>query len=74
MFRIMFLHAFLFAAIGGEYMSLKTAGNLSTLFDVGGIVGGIIAGYNSDKFKERAMTAATFMSTAIPECLCTIPM
>ncbi|XP_010518705.1 PREDICTED: putative glycerol-3-phosphate transporter 4 [Tarenaya hassleriana] len=56
-------------AIGGEYMSVKSAGNLSTLFDVGGIVGGILAGYISDKFKARATTAATFMYTAIPAML-----
>ncbi|CAG7886877.1 unnamed protein product [Brassica rapa] len=55
--------------IGGEYMSVKTAGNLSTLFDVGGIVGGILAGYVSDKFKARATTAATFMYAAIPAML-----
>ncbi|CDY65877.1 BnaAnng21220D [Brassica napus] len=55
--------------IGGEYMSVKTAGNLSTLFDAGGIVGGILAGYVSDKFKARATTAATFMYAAIPAML-----
>ncbi|KAL1220806.1 putative glycerol-3-phosphate transporter 4 [Cardamine amara subsp. amara] len=55
--------------IGGEYVSVKTAGNLSTLFDVGGIVGGILAGYISDKFKARATTAATFMYAAIPAML-----
>ncbi|KAF8412460.1 hypothetical protein HHK36_000424 [Tetracentron sinense] len=53
-------------AIGGEYMSVKSAGNLSTLFDVGGIVGGILAGYISDKLKARAITAASFMYAAIP--------
>lgn len=47
-------------------MSDKTAGDLSTLFDVGGIVGGILAGYISDKLKARAITAATFMYAAIP--------
>lgn len=55
--------------IGGEYLSVKTAGNLSTLFDVGGIFGGIIAGYISDKLKARATTAATFMYAAIPSML-----
>lgn len=55
--------------IGGEYMSVKTAGNLSTLFDVGGIAGGILAGYISDKLKARATTAATFMYAAIPSML-----
>lgn len=53
-------------AIGGEYVSVKSAGNLSTLFDVGGIVGGIVAGHLSDKLKARAITAATFMYAAIP--------
>ncbi|KAI7995337.1 putative glycerol-3-phosphate transporter 4 [Camellia lanceoleosa] len=53
-------------AIGGEYISVKSAGNLSTLFDVGGIVGGILAGYISDKLNARAITAASFMYAAIP--------
>ncbi|KAF1862313.1 hypothetical protein Lal_00026840 [Lupinus albus] len=52
--------------IGGEYLSVKSAGNLSTLFDVGGIVGGILAGYISDKLSARAITAASFMYAAIP--------
>ncbi|XVF51835.1 hypothetical protein PTKIN_Ptkin04bG0216200 [Pterospermum kingtungense] len=55
--------------IGGKYMSVKSAGNLSTLFDVGGIFGGILAGYISDKLNARATTAATFMSAAIPSML-----
>lgn len=50
-------------------MSVKSAGNLSTLFDVGGIVGGILAGYISDKLKARATTAASFMYAAIPSML-----
>ncbi|WCJ25792.1 Glucose-6-phosphate exchanger SLC37A2 [Euphorbia peplus] len=52
--------------IGGEYVSVKSAGNLSTLFDVGGIVGGVLAGYLSDKLKARASTAASFTYLAIP--------
>ncbi|KAK8658239.1 hypothetical protein V6N13_036449 [Hibiscus sabdariffa] len=55
--------------IGGEYMSVKSAGNLSTLFDVGGIVGGILAGYISDKLNARATTAASFMFAAIPSMI-----
>lgn len=55
--------------IGGVYVSVKSAGNLSTLFDVGGIVGGIIAGHLSDKLHARAITAATFMYLAIPSML-----
>ncbi|GAA0175194.1 transporter [Lithospermum erythrorhizon] len=56
-------------AIDGQYMSVKSAGNLSTLFDVGGIVGGILAGYISDKLRARATTAATFLYAAIPAML-----
>ncbi|CAI9759462.1 unnamed protein product [Fraxinus pennsylvanica] len=56
-------------AIEGQYMSVKSAGNLSTLFDVGGIVGGVLAGYISDVFKARAITAASFMYVAIPVML-----
>ncbi|WJX94781.1 hypothetical protein P8452_76167 [Trifolium repens] len=55
--------------IGGKYMSVKSAGNLSTLFDVGGIFGGILAGYMSDKLSARAITAATFMYASIPAML-----
>ncbi|KAJ8470750.1 hypothetical protein OPV22_025093 [Ensete ventricosum] len=53
-------------AIGGEYLSVKSAGNLSTLFDVGGIIGGILAGFISDQLNARATTAATFVYLAIP--------
>ena len=60
---------FHFAEIGGDFVSVKSAGNLSTLFDVGGIVGGIIAGHLSDKLNARATTAATFMYAAIPSML-----
>lgn len=55
--------------IGGEYFSVKSAGNLSTMFDVGGIFGGVLAGYISDKLNARATTAAGFMSAAIPSML-----
>lgn len=47
-------------------MSVKCAGNLSALFDVGGIFGGILAGYISDRLHARAITAASFMYAAIP--------
>lgn len=55
-----------FAAINGEYLSNEAAGNLSTLFDVGGVVGGILAGHISDRLGARAITAASFMYCAIP--------
>ena len=42
------------------------SGTLSTLFDVGGVVGGILAGHISDRLDARAITAASFMYCAIP--------
>ncbi|XVF54968.1 hypothetical protein PTKIN_Ptkin05aG0223200 [Pterospermum kingtungense] len=53
-------------AIEGKYLSNDTAGNLSTFFDVGGVLGGILAGHISDRLDARAITAATFMYCAIP--------
>ncbi|KAK2975827.1 hypothetical protein RJ640_022844 [Escallonia rubra] len=53
-------------AIDGKYLSNEAAGNLSTLFDVGGVVGGILAGHISDRLDARAITAASFMYCAIP--------
>ncbi|KAF5480258.1 hypothetical protein F2P56_001021 [Juglans regia] len=53
-------------AIDGKYLSSTTAGNLSTLFDVGGVLGGILAGHISDRLDARAITAASFMYCAIP--------
>lgn len=55
-----------FAAIDGKYLSSETSGNLSTLFDVGGVLGGILAGHISDRLNARAITAASFMYCAIP--------
>ncbi|EPS71682.1 hypothetical protein M569_03074, partial [Genlisea aurea] len=53
-------------AIEGKYLSSEDAGNLSTMFDVGGVVGGILAGHISDRIGARATTAASFMYCAIP--------
>ena len=47
-------------------MSAASAGYLSVLFDVGGIIGGILAGFISDHLNARATTAAVFMYLAIP--------
>ncbi|KAF2315107.1 hypothetical protein GH714_038172 [Hevea brasiliensis] len=56
---------FLLATILSE-PDRNSAGNLSTLFDFGGIVGGILAGYISDKLRAGAITATSFMYAAIP--------
>ncbi|XP_010264255.1 PREDICTED: putative glycerol-3-phosphate transporter 1 [Nelumbo nucifera] len=53
-------------AIDGKYLSDETAGNLSTVFDIGGVLGGILAGHISDHLDARAITAASFMYCAIP--------
>ncbi|XP_073142742.1 putative glycerol-3-phosphate transporter 1 [Henckelia pumila] len=53
-------------AVGGRYLSNEEAGNLSTMFDVGGVIGGILAGHISDRLGARAITAASFMYCAIP--------
>ncbi|PIN25237.1 Permease of the major facilitator superfamily [Handroanthus impetiginosus] len=53
-------------AIDARYLTNEESGNLSTLFDVGGVVGGILAGHISDSSDARAITAASFMYCAIP--------
>ena len=52
--------------IGGEYLSAAKAGELSTLFDIGGVIGGILAGYLSDKYNARSMVSAGFVYASIP--------
>lgn len=55
--------------IQGEYLSDTTAGNLSTVFDLGGTLGGILAGYLSDRMNARAIVAASFTYAALPALL-----
>lgn len=52
--------------IGGKSISPTEAANLSTLFDVAGIAGGIVAGYLSDRTKKSGTIAATFLVLAVP--------
>jgi len=52
--------------IGGVYLSAAKAGELSTLFDIGGVVGGVLAGYVSDRFNARSLTSAGFVYLSIP--------
>jgi OPA family glycerol-3-phosphate transporter-like MFS transporter 1/2 len=52
--------------IGGEYLTAAKAGELSTLFDIGGVAGGILAGYVSDRFNARSLTSAGFVYLSIP--------
>ncbi|XP_041067902.1 glucose-6-phosphate exchanger SLC37A1 isoform X1 [Carcharodon carcharias] len=49
-----------------EHFDAKKAGDLSTLFDVGGIIGGILAGVISDHTKKRATTCGVMLLLAAP--------
>ncbi|KAI3711725.1 hypothetical protein L1987_70268 [Smallanthus sonchifolius] len=53
-------------AVAGVQLSHKTAGILSTIFDIGGVVGGILAGYISDLIDARAVTSIVFLTLSIP--------
>ncbi|XP_054989991.1 glucose-6-phosphate exchanger SLC37A2 isoform X2 [Sorex araneus] len=48
------------------HFSAKEAGDLSTLFDVGGIIGGILAGLISDYTNGRATTCTIMLILAAP--------
>lgn len=52
--------------VGGETLSPTKAGNLSILFDVGGVMGGVVAGYLSDCTRASALVSTGFVYTAIP--------
>lgn len=54
------------AAVAGVHLSHKAAGILSTVFDVGGVVGGILAGFISDVIEARAITSIIFLLLSIP--------
>ena len=42
------------------------AGYLSTIFDIGGVIGGIIAGHLSDKYNVNAIIAVVLVYCAVP--------
>lgn len=52
------------ASVG--HMDARHAGDLSTLFDVGGIIGGVLAGVISDKSRKRATTCGLMLLFAAP--------
>eukprot|EP00045_Choanoeca_perplexa_P006770 m.58585 g.58585 ORF g.58585 m.58585 type:complete len:488 (+) comp13776_c0_seq1:64-1527(+) len=52
--------------IGGHTLTSAQSAYLSTLFDVGGIVGGISAGYLADRFRKPALTSVVFLFVAVP--------
>lgn len=48
------------------HLSHKTAGILSTIFDIGGVFGGISAGLISDMIEARGVTSVIFLLLSIP--------
>ncbi|KAH9617240.1 hypothetical protein KSS87_012521 [Heliosperma pusillum] len=53
-------------AVAGVHLSHETAGMLSTIFDFGGVLGGVMAGLISDKLGARAITSVSFLLLSIP--------
>ncbi|XP_055975358.1 glucose-6-phosphate exchanger SLC37A1 [Sorex fumeus] len=49
-----------------DHLDARSAGELSTLFDVGGIFGGILAGVISDRLEKRASTCGLMLLLAAP--------
>lgn len=56
-------------AVAGVHLSHKTAGILSTVFDIGGVFGGVLAGFISDVIEARAVTSIVFLFLSIPALL-----
>ena len=52
--------------LGHLKFSTDAAANLSTAFDAGGIIGGIFAGWVSDKLRRRAPVAFIYLVLSIP--------
>jgi hypothetical protein len=52
--------------VGGRSLTPTEAGNLSILFDVGGVLGGAVAGYLSDVSGASALVSFGFVFSAIP--------
>ncbi|KAG0482018.1 hypothetical protein HPP92_010102 [Vanilla planifolia] len=53
-------------AVAGEHLTHKTSGILSTVFDVGGVIGGVLAGFISDRLGARAITSVVFLLFSVP--------
>ncbi len=55
--------------IGGKRLTARTAGNLSILFDLGGVVGGAAAGWLSDRTRASALVSLSSLAACIPGLL-----
>lgn len=56
-------------AVAGEHLTHTTSGILSTVFDIGGVVGGVSAGFVSDWLGARAITSVMFLSLSVPSLI-----
>lgn len=57
---------FCFEAVAGEHLSQKFGGMLSTIFYLGGVLGGISTGFLSDSIDARVVTSIWFLVCSIP--------
>ncbi|TVU12331.1 hypothetical protein EJB05_45969, partial [Eragrostis curvula] len=53
-------------AVAGQFLSDKASGILSVVFDIGGVLGGISAGFLSDAVGARAVTSVLFLLLSMP--------
>ncbi|KAK8954878.1 putative glycerol-3-phosphate transporter 5 [Platanthera zijinensis] len=53
-------------AVAGEHPTHKISGILSTIFDIGGVLGGVSAGFLSDLLSARGITSAIFLLLSSP--------
>ena len=65
-YTFLFWLPFYLQALG---FSAGMAGTMSSVFDVGGIVGGIFAGWLSDRLQARAAVSSSFMALSVPALL-----
>ena len=52
-------------SIGGRHLSPTESAQVSIMFDIGGVVGGIMAGHLSDQFQARGLVSAIFLYSSI---------
>ncbi|PKA48298.1 Putative glycerol-3-phosphate transporter 5 [Apostasia shenzhenica] len=53
-------------AVAGEHPTHRASGILSTVFDIGGVLGGVSAGFISDWLSARAITSVMFLLLSVP--------
>ncbi|CAI9100940.1 OLC1v1038131C1 [Oldenlandia corymbosa var. corymbosa] len=57
-------------AVAGVHLSHKSAGILSTIFDIGGVLGGVSAGFVSDRLEAPAVSSLLFLFLSVPALIC----